>query len=338
MQDILICKPSRETDGAADVVVVGAGLTGLCIARALHAVGVRVRVLDKGRGVGGRLATRRFDGGVFDHGLQRVDLADQSVRSLLDAALPEGLAGQAGLRHTPEGLIGMNGITAIAKALATGLDVALAARVDAVAATASGWQLRGDGLQLEAPVVVLTAPVPQVLALVAAGRLTLDPAVQTALAGVRYHRCVVAMATLDSERVDEHPNDPARNDYFIEPASRVVARIVLNHHKGISPVAAATLHASADWSEAHWDLPGETRTAQLLAAAQPWLPGVPRVAQGHGWRYARYAGGWKGDACVALDAAGTLLVAGDALGGGDVSGALQSAAAVVARLGVASGR
>lgn len=338
MQDILICKPSKESGGAPDVLVVGAGLTGLCIARALHVAGIRVQVLDKGRGVGGRLATRRFDGAVFDHGLQVLDLADHWLRSRLDAALPGGLAGQADLRHTPAGLIGVNGITAIAKGLATGLDVALSARVDAVVAAPSGWRLHGEGLQLEAPVVVLTAPVPQALALVAAGGLTLDPSVQTALAGVRYHRCVVAMATLDTADSDEPSIDPAGTGFCTVPDSRVVAQLVLNHRKGISPVAAATVHATADWSDARWDQSVEARTAELLTAAEPWLPGVPRITQGHGWRYARYASGWRGDACVALDRAGTLLVAGDALGGGDVSGAFQSAAAVVARLGVASGR
>ncbi|HEY5747869.1 MAG TPA: FAD-dependent oxidoreductase, partial [Chryseolinea sp.] len=46
----------------ADVVVIGAGLSGLFAAGKLNASGYRVIVLDKGRGVGGRLATRRLHG------------------------------------------------------------------------------------------------------------------------------------------------------------------------------------------------------------------------------------------------------------------------------------
>ncbi|MFN5604922.1 MAG: FAD-dependent oxidoreductase, partial [Actinomycetes bacterium] len=41
-------------------VVVGAGLSGLMAARTLASRGWSVVVLDKGRGVGGRMATRRI--------------------------------------------------------------------------------------------------------------------------------------------------------------------------------------------------------------------------------------------------------------------------------------
>ncbi|HMQ53993.1 MAG TPA: FAD-dependent oxidoreductase, partial [Anaerolineae bacterium] len=54
----------------ADVLVVGAGLSGLMAANLLKAYGFKVTVLDKGRSVGGRLATRRIGPGRADHGAQ----------------------------------------------------------------------------------------------------------------------------------------------------------------------------------------------------------------------------------------------------------------------------
>ncbi|MFW5789075.1 MAG: FAD-dependent oxidoreductase [Spirochaetota bacterium] len=58
-----------------DVPVVGAGIAGLTAARRLVDASLDVTVLDKGRGVGGRMATRRFGGATrrfggatFDHG------------------------------------------------------------------------------------------------------------------------------------------------------------------------------------------------------------------------------------------------------------------------------
>lgn len=44
------------------VAVVGAGLAGLIAARAMADVGHTVAVFEKGRGLGGRMASRRKNG------------------------------------------------------------------------------------------------------------------------------------------------------------------------------------------------------------------------------------------------------------------------------------
>ena len=51
-------------DGSWDAVVIGAGIAGLSAAAELAAAGSRVLVLDKSRGMGGRMATRRLGGSV----------------------------------------------------------------------------------------------------------------------------------------------------------------------------------------------------------------------------------------------------------------------------------
>lgn len=54
----------------SDVVVVGAGLAGLCCARELHRRGIRATVLDAGDAVGGRVRTDVVDGFRLDRGFQ----------------------------------------------------------------------------------------------------------------------------------------------------------------------------------------------------------------------------------------------------------------------------
>ncbi|MBE9064199.1 NAD(P)/FAD-dependent oxidoreductase [cf. Phormidesmis sp. LEGE 11477] len=58
-----------------DVAIIGAGLTGLTCARQLKAAGLTVCVLDKSRGLGGRMATRRVETQDYGraHQLVRVD-------------------------------------------------------------------------------------------------------------------------------------------------------------------------------------------------------------------------------------------------------------------------
>ncbi|MGC1217531.1 MAG: FAD-dependent oxidoreductase [Phormidesmis sp.] len=54
-----------------DVAIIGAGLTGLTCARQLKAAGYQVCLIDKSKGLGGRMATRRVTGPVrVDHGLR----------------------------------------------------------------------------------------------------------------------------------------------------------------------------------------------------------------------------------------------------------------------------
>ena len=53
------------------VAILGAGMAGAAAARRLAEAGLDVRVFDKGRGIGGRMATRRTEAGArFDHGAQ----------------------------------------------------------------------------------------------------------------------------------------------------------------------------------------------------------------------------------------------------------------------------
>ena len=58
------------------VAIIGAGIAGLSCASALQQAGIRVRVFEKSRGVGGRMSTRRGEGWECDHGAQYFTVSD----------------------------------------------------------------------------------------------------------------------------------------------------------------------------------------------------------------------------------------------------------------------
>ena len=60
-----------------DVLILGAGLAGLSCARRLQDAGKKVLVLEKARGLGGRMACRRTEKGAWDHGAQYFTATDQ---------------------------------------------------------------------------------------------------------------------------------------------------------------------------------------------------------------------------------------------------------------------
>jgi phytoene dehydrogenase-like protein len=67
-----------------DVVVVGAGVSGLCCARELHAAGLDVLVLERGDAPGGRVRTDAADGFLLDRGFQVLLTAYPEARRVLD--------------------------------------------------------------------------------------------------------------------------------------------------------------------------------------------------------------------------------------------------------------
>lgn len=69
---------------AEDVVIVGAGLSGLSCAVTLQEAGIPARVLEAGDAVGGRVRTDEVDGFLLDRGFQLLNPAYPMVRTLID--------------------------------------------------------------------------------------------------------------------------------------------------------------------------------------------------------------------------------------------------------------
>ncbi|WP_232667054.1 FAD-dependent oxidoreductase [Pseudonocardia sp. TRM90224] len=76
---------------ADDVVVVGAGISGLAAGHRLVAAGYRVTVLEAATGPGGRMATRPVGAGLMELGAQFLSTDYELVPELVRTA---GLAGQ----------------------------------------------------------------------------------------------------------------------------------------------------------------------------------------------------------------------------------------------------
>ena len=82
-------RPNRNRTKSC--IVIGGGITGLITATILQETGIKVTVLDKGRGIGGRLATRRICHesieGVFDYGTQYFCVKDAKFQPWIDDSI-----------------------------------------------------------------------------------------------------------------------------------------------------------------------------------------------------------------------------------------------------------
>jgi renalase len=311
------------------VVVVGAGMAGLTAAHRLSGV-TEVVILDKGRGVGGRLATRRIGDATIDHGAQFITTHTSEFAELVERLVGEhvvapwfrGRVGPDGVNdsdgHTRfRGSVSMN---AIAKSLAIGLDVRTASQVAALRQNGESWEVAlVDGSELVADAVIATSPVPQTIALLQNGEVTLAAKDEAALEAIEYDPCLAFMAVLDGPSGLAEPG-------AINPVDGPIDWVADNYLKGISAVPAVTIHATPEFSRAQWDASDEVITEALLDAAQLESSVLPGSIQIQRWRYARPSVEHP-ERFLQLSGVPPFVCAGDAFGGAKVEGAALSGAA-----------
>ena len=300
-------------------IVIGAGMAGIACARALHDAGQAVRVIDKGRGIGGRMATRRADtvAGVlrFDHGAQYVTARDPAFDALL-AGMPEAAIWDDGATHPH--YVGLPGMSGLPRAMAAGLDVTSGVEVTAIRPFDTGWQVTAGADVFAADRVVVTVPVPQVAPLIGA-----DNPLVPALSPVEMAPCLTLMAAFPAG--DRAP--------FVSrtPPDGPLAFIVRDSSKPNRSQAATTwvAQASPAWSAAHIE-EDKTQIADrmlpLLCAAIGTDPNAALHADAHRWRHARVTTPLGRP--FLRDATGTLHLGGDWCLGARVAAAWKSGTAI----------
>lgn len=317
-------------------LILGAGMAGLTAARYLERHAIHVTLLDKGRGVGGRMATRRLEWegrtGFCDHGAQfftvRDPLFQETVEDWLTAGVvqewcrgfanPEGHAATDG-HPRYRGTASMN---AIPKQLAAGLEVRTGAQVTAVFPADGGWRVEtAAGETYSADALLMTSPVPQSLALLAAGGIAL-PEEQQILDNLAYEPCLALLLALEAPSGLPAPGAIQ----FPEEPAQTIRWMADNQQKGISPaLPAITIHAAPAFSHEYYQAPEADVTHLLLenSAVRRWLGANVVVSQLHRWRYSRPTHPFPQPF---LEASGSapLYFAGDAFGGSKVEGAFLS--------------
>ena len=74
------------------MAIIGAGMAGLACANRLARAGLTPIIFDKGRGIGGRMATKRIEQMRFDHGAQYITAYDDRFAKVLGDLQTKGAA------------------------------------------------------------------------------------------------------------------------------------------------------------------------------------------------------------------------------------------------------
>lgn len=268
------------------VAIIGAGMAGLACAQRLTAAGVSVRLLDKGRGAGGRMSTRRIETPLgeacFDFGAPFFVARDPDFRLCVEGWILAGHA-CAWPSEGPEAVVGRPSMNAPLKAMAQDLDVARSAHVTGLRRAPAGWMVdvMPPGLP-EGPfdAVVLAIPPEQATLLLNPHAFDLAVCSAKALSAPIW----TAMVVFDAPVL----LDPGRPG----PCETLALAVSENSKPGRAGPEAWTLQATPEWSQANLESAAPLIATRLVDTLARRLPRpLPQVValQAHRWRYARPA-------------------------------------------------
>lgn len=325
---------------AVDVLIVGAGLSGLMAAHTLQDRGYTVQLIDKGRSVGGRLATRRVgDGGLADHGAQFFTVRTDTLRGYVEKWLADDVvyvwgtgwsdgslkktAGDGHPRYVAHG-----GMNKLAKYIAQGLDIVLHRRITSIQLANNTWTiLDEDGEAYNGRALLLTPPMPQSLDLLDHSNVKLDAADLSDLQKIQFGPCLCGIHAIDGELNLPEPG-------AVQNFEHDVYWVADNQAKGISKQVVVTSHASAKFSRQNWDTPEADVIAELESAVMPFLTEGSQIVstQLKKWRYSVPLTTYPQEYLLAQGLP-NLAFAGDAFGGrGRIEGAFKSGIAAAEAL------
>ena len=320
---------------ALPVAIIGAGLAGISAARALIARGHAVTIFDKGRGPGGRLATRRIEAEgrklQFDHGAQYL----RAEGAGFAAALAE-----AGTAPWPDAArrVGVPSMSAVPRALLGEIPCVASRHVGQITGGPGAWVLRHWDARLVRPGKPLPDTAPEEAGPFAAVLLTMPatqarevlgqqaPLLSEALAAIRYAPCWAVMASF---------NAPLPLPDTLRPEAHAIGWAARDSAKPARDARQENwvIQAGPAWTRAHLELPADAIAQPLLAALAAFsaapLP-APFMAMAHRWRYSLLEAP-LGEPCL-WDVTARIGYASDGCIGGRAEAAWDSGAALAARV------
>lgn len=314
------------------ILVVGGGLAGLTATTELARLGHRVRLVERARSVGGRLATRHMGRATADIGAQFFTVRSDEFARTVEGWVDDGVVEEwcRGFRQPLDGhprYLAVGGMRSLAHYLGDAaarndrVEVITRTAVEAVLPAGDRYIVTYEGGRREpdeALAVVLAVPTPEALPLLDAGPTPVDRSLRKRLDNADYHRTIAVVLVLAGPTALGPPG--ARQ----QPDDPVFSFIADNRIKGISAVPTITFHLANDLSEELW----EADDAQLLARIHDRLRQVIDGAavtdvQVKRWRHASPVKPFD-HACDVISTEPTLILAGDAYAGSKVEGAFRS--------------
>jgi renalase len=294
-------------------IIIGAGMAGLSAARILTQKGHTVTVLDKGRGVGGRMSTRTIENAKADHGAQYFSAKTPEFQALISEFQAENITAEWHLAQRENvRYVGAKGMNTIPKKMASSLNVLVNEKVilieNNIVKTESGNVYDFDNL-------IITIPIPQVIDLFSISNIDFSQQDNSILQNIKYEPCIAVMAVL------KEPTEIVSGGIILE--NQPVAWIADNFQKGITETPTVTLHASATYSAERFDDDLQEVAKEMLSSVNQYVNTENVVSiQTHRWKFSNAMERYEKPFYQIENR--NIYLAGDGFGIGNVEGAFLS--------------
>lgn len=302
-----------------DCLIIGAGISGLVLARRLQASGLSVLILEKSRGVGGRIATRRDGPATYDHGAQFYKIPNQGTWEL------DALWSQAQLSETwfqDENSLfkcAAGGMTRLAKHLAQNLTIALEQKVLSIS---ESQEVICEANRYSAKYIFISSPLPQTLDILRTSQIEYPKDLDS----VQYASALVGLfeVTSTSESLEKFK--------YLQDIDGEIFSISNQLSKRASASLAFTVVMQPEWSQKYFADNDDETLQKITASFSSYLKTTKASfnitkQQLKKWRFSHPTSHYAKPYAV-VGPLKNIFLLGDAFGGPSLRGAVSSADAI----------
>lgn len=172
-------------------LILGAGISGLVLAHKLNSLGKEFLILEKSKGVGGRVATRRINELGIDHGAPYFKSHPALFELLNHFQIPH-------IKIAHDGVYSDGGMTSLPKKMAMNLPIVKDEKVIRIESLNGTWKCTSEkGNIYQTKKLILTAPLPQALELLQVSKIDFSHHPQ--LNSIAYTKGVLGIFLTDEE-------------------------------------------------------------------------------------------------------------------------------------------
>ena len=300
------------------IAIIGTGLSAIFSAIHLRKnTDLEINLFDKARGLGGRLATRRAEGGKFDHGAQYFSIERINNLPEIQMLINEGVINNI---EDKDIYFSPDGMTNIAKKLLIDFNIFKEHKLVSIDKENENYKLFFEnGSTFNSDYIIMSCPMPQSLEILNKSKIDYDNNLIKDLEDLTYFPCIVVMikSEIKLSNLDKHIGT--------DVDSKDISWIGDNYGKKVSSIENYyTIQCSPEFSYENFENEYDETNEKLKHEMEKIFGSNYQILSNHKWRYSIPKNFYQGDNSLVINQKDFLGLCGDIFTNGRFDGAITS--------------